>query len=270
MNTQRLFHLVHELIRNGTAPSDAFTYSRELLSKPMSQGDFMQVIRSYQKTAKYVTPTQAIKSGTLKPSKSIGQRIVKLGTPEHHVDLKTSLPIEFLKPAILDTYLNWLRFAQGTSSLGGQKLKHPSGKYASTISVNQTSKNVFTIYSASPYADVLETGRKPYNLYWNENRLIPLGKNSLIHMGRSPLNQTAIRTSNTNQFKAFPTSGLRGKAQIKAQTQYLNRYNNKVWIPVGPKSVWHIDSKNPMKVYSPAKHLWEKLQKRVKSLERTV
>jgi len=258
------FQLALSLIRQGTIPSEAFRYASDYLSESkMNRGTFMALLSAERKKEKFVSTRQAIKSGTLKPGTKEA-RTIRIGTEKKFYTITTNLPAFLITPIVTETFIRWMRFGMGQSSLGGRRLKHPSGRYAASLKTEQASDNFFTIYSDSPYADVLETGRKPYNLTWKDSKIIPIGKNSLVKMDKSPLVATSIRSLTGKKLRLRPPSySARMARQI-----YDNRYSNSDFRSVAKGDQWKIDSKYPMKIYSPALHLYELMQKKVKSVSR--
>ena len=58
--------------------------------------------------------------------------------PHKVYDVYTDLdPIQLLDVAS-ETFFAWLKFALGEDEIGGKKLAHPSGRYASAISWKRT------------------------------------------------------------------------------------------------------------------------------------
>lgn len=273
MAYSRLTQLTNALICQGIIPSQAERYAREQLEtlKPNKE-TFMAMLGAMKKNAKFVNVGQAKKSGTLKKTTK-EKSTIQIGTESLHYSIFTNLPRDFITPILMETFLRWMKFAQGSSSLGGQKLKHPSGRYAASLQVDQSAGNFYTIYSSSPHADVLEKGRRPFNIEWGNTpfrngkntKMIPIGKNSLINMGRSPLNATAVRSM---KGKILPSSKVSGAAARMGQQVYNKRYNGADRVPVGKNSVWKIDSKHPMKVYSPAYHLYLLMMKSIKAAQK--
>lgn len=272
----RIAQLAASLIKQGFIPQEAFRYASNYLAESkMNRGTFMALLAVEKKKEKFTSTRQAIQSGTLKPGRK-EERTIQIGTENFHYTITTTLPASLITPIITDTFVRWMQFGQGTSSLGGRRLKHPSGRYASSLVANQTSGSSFTIYSNSPYADVLEKGRQPYNLNWGktpfdkgqQTKIIPIGKNSLVHMGKSPLTAASVRSYGGYRTRLMPSAKVSGATARMAEKVYGSRYGNGDFRTVSKDSQWKIDSRHPMKVYSPALHLYELMQKKVKSAER--
>ncbi len=270
----RVAQLADSLIKQGYIPEEAWRYSKDYLAESrMNRGTFMAMLAVQKKKEVYTSSLQAIKSGTLRPGRK-EQRTIKIGTPSFSYSIVTNLPVAFITPILTETFIRWMQFGQGTSSLGGKRLKNPSGRYAASLRTTQESDNSFTLYSDSPYADTLEKGRHPYNLVWgNTNfhgkntKLIPIGNNSLIKMGKTPLTSIAIWATEGGR-SMYSSAKVSGQANRIAKQVYANRYNGADAAWVSKDSVWKIDSKHPMRIYSPAFHLYEMMSRKVKLAEK--
>lgn len=82
-------------------------------------------------------------------------------------DVQTDLdPLE-LSELAAETFMHWLRFALGTDELGGKKLKHTSGRYASAISWRRTgvaSVAIIADEDAIPEVGSIEYGHSAIDL----------------------------------------------------------------------------------------------------------
>lgn len=263
----RIFKLVRILIKQGVAPAEAFSYSRTFLaSTNLSQPNFMALIGTMEKDSKWSSKQ---KNAAIKQTGKQGDRMITIGTERgKKYIVKTDLPPQFIKPILMETFLKWMKFAQGASSLGGKRLKHPSGQYAASLTVDTSSDNQFTIYSSSPHADVLETGRKPYLLEppgWEDGKIIPIGKNSLIDSPRTPLTASNIKSS---RGAIYPSATLKNRANSISRKAYMTRYAKGKFRTYDEANPWEIDSVRPMPVYSPAFHLYQKLTKSLRAAEK--
>ena len=91
-------------------------------------------------------------------------------------DVFTDLDPDRLNEVGRETFLKWLDFATGLSELGGRRIAHPTGRYASSIRYRRFGQSRVAIVadeSVAPEANLLETGHGPVDL---------LGK---LHPGRT-------------------------------------------------------------------------------------
>lgn len=79
----------------------------------------------------------------------------------------TDLDPDTLGAVAAQTYYTWLKFALGQTDIGGKKLKHPSGRYASAISWKKTGTSRVSIIAdedAIPEVGLIEGGSPAINL----------------------------------------------------------------------------------------------------------
>lgn len=92
--------------------------------------------------------------------------------------IHTNLNPQQLTTVAVEVYKHWLEFALGRASIGRGVLKHPSGKYASSISWKRTGQYQVTIIADTDIAkegEWIERGAKGFNL-----KEIMLGQKSKI------------------------------------------------------------------------------------------
>jgi hypothetical protein len=81
--------------------------------------------------------------------------------------VETNLSPEQVSAVGVEVFRQWLEFAMGTRSLGGQMLKHPTGRYAAAISYAQVGEAKVSILAdpgVDPVASILETGHERFDL----------------------------------------------------------------------------------------------------------
>ncbi|MHB1955098.1 MAG: hypothetical protein ACYCOU_15280 [Sulfobacillus sp.] len=79
-------------------------------------------------------------------------------------EVYTNLDTDELSEVGLETYRKWLAFALGVETIGGKKLKNPSGKYAESIHMERRSPYLVSIFTDEKSAEMIEDGRPSYNL----------------------------------------------------------------------------------------------------------
>lgn len=82
-------------------------------------------------------------------------------------DVYTDLPPDELNAVGRHVFKLWLDFALGRSELGGRRLLHPTGRYASSIEFRQTGRSRVAIVAdenVAPEAGILETGHGAVDL----------------------------------------------------------------------------------------------------------
>lgn len=82
-------------------------------------------------------------------------------------DIFTDLDPDQLGAVAAETYYTWLQFACGQTDIGGRKLKHPSGRYASALSWRRTGRNRVAIIAdedAVPEVGIIEDGSPAIDL----------------------------------------------------------------------------------------------------------
>lgn len=87
--------------------------------------------------------------------------------PHKVYDIYTNLDPEQLTELASETFKLWLQFALGTMEIGGKRLKHPSGRYASAISWKRTGVakvSVLADEDAVPEVGAIEYGRPEIDL----------------------------------------------------------------------------------------------------------
>jgi len=87
--------------------------------------------------------------------------------PNKVYHVQTSLNPEQLTAVAIETYAKWLAWAIGKASFLGMKLKHPSGRYAASISWKRTGAATVAIIadeSISPEALWIEEGAASHSM----------------------------------------------------------------------------------------------------------
>jgi hypothetical protein len=82
-------------------------------------------------------------------------------------EIMTDLNPDMLGAVAAQTYYTWLMFAVGQTEIGGKKLKHPSGRYASALSWKKTGASRVSIIAdedAIPEVGMIEDGSPEIDL----------------------------------------------------------------------------------------------------------
>lgn len=84
-------------------------------------------------------------------------------------DVFTDLDPQQLTQVAVETYYKWLQFAVGDAEIGGKKLKHPTGRYAASLSWKKTGVAKVAIIADESVAEevgILESpdGRGAYSM----------------------------------------------------------------------------------------------------------
>lgn len=82
-------------------------------------------------------------------------------------DIYTDMDPQQLSELASETFYLWLKFALGQQALGGKKINHPSGRYASAISWRKTGVakvSIFADEDAIPEVGAIEYGRPEIDL----------------------------------------------------------------------------------------------------------
>ena len=81
--------------------------------------------------------------------------------------IRTNLSMEYVNEIAAEVFAEWAAFAAGKTAANGQVLMHPTGKYASTLSMRQTGEASIAIV-ADPKIDIvawlMETGHGSVDL----------------------------------------------------------------------------------------------------------
>lgn len=104
-------------------------------------------------------------------------------------EVKTDLDPSDVNDLLLETFKKWIEFAMGTRSLGGRKLKNPSGKMATALKADMDpSGNVVALYIDPEMAN--DSSNKYANLSANSNDFVMSGhkriylKRTMLQVGR--------------------------------------------------------------------------------------
>ncbi len=79
-------------------------------------------------------------------------------------EIQTDMDPNQLTGVALRTYRKWIAFALGRTSLGGHKLRNPTGSYAASIQWRRTGSATIEIFTDSPVGEMLEHGRPSYSM----------------------------------------------------------------------------------------------------------
>lgn len=137
--------------------------------------------------------------------------------------VRTDLPPEMVTELGVEIFVMWVNFALGIEALGGRKLVHPSGKYASSIQFKQTGESEVAIVAgatddeAATVADVIEQGHGPvdlkarlgagvYPMHRLRGHKLPSGLRRSA-TGRASLNPTMRAEMRAANFEGFASIG---------------------------------------------------------------
>lgn len=234
---------------------------------------YMEVINTLNKNAKFDTVAQArkaAKQGSLDKLKRGPERTVSIGSPTMHYEVVTNLPADLVNDLLVQTLDDWVQFAQGKQGIGGRTLEHPSGRYASSLSIRQRGSS-YTIFSKSNHADILEAGHRAFSMakYSSSYPVNPKTGMHVVMLGdedskRSPPPMARLRSAGG---KGLNVNVVNNKAKVRKS--FMSRYGE------GPQ-FRTIDESSPgwkvprMLAYSPAWHLAQKLKLRVKAIQKAV
>jgi hypothetical protein len=105
--------------------------------------------------------------------------------------VKTNMPPEYLSAVMLAVFESWVKFALGLSELGGRKLVHPTGKYASLLQFRREGESRIAIIAdeqaANGVARWIEEGHGRIDL----KQKLQDGKIYKIHGTRNSAQQIA-------------------------------------------------------------------------------
>ena len=272
--------LMNALMKNGIGEDYALQKSRAALkSFPIlktkgGQPDFMEIINVLGDNAQHSTLKEARaaekKGESVKKLKRGPERTLSLGTSALHYEIITTLPKEIINDLMIETLRDWVDFAQGRESLGGKRLKHPTGRYSRSLSLKQNN-STYKIYSMSGHADVLETGHRAFSLakYADNFPTNRAGYHfaKLPEEGASSPKPPIARLRNSTQGRGLNVKVINSLAKVKKS--YIGRYGKNPQFRIIEKDSkgWKIPR---MLAYSPAWHLAQKLKLRVKTLQKVL
>lgn len=162
--------------------------------------------------------------------------------------VRTNLPPDKLSDLSVQVFRRWLEFALGLTEMNGHKLKHPTGKYASSLTYRQTGRasvQVFANEQTAPHANAIETGHTAIDM----KQHLDMGRVYPMHGFDRP----------------YPSMGDYAGPSGKPIMWAYNRIQGFTgFARVGP-SGWVIP---PMPAYSPAKILSDLVANEIRGMKR--
>ena len=175
--------------------------------------------------------------------------------------IKTDLPPDEVNRIGLEIFKLWVDFALGRGSVGGKRLMHPTGKYASAIQFRQegvASVAIVADESVAPEVGILETGHGRVDLKTKLQR----GKAYPMHGHRVSGGPTRrVGAASPIALRHVATAGGSGMRSVRAQAVQPRMWaevragTSSGFASIGPNSPpdsWIIP---PMAAYSPAGNL---------------
>jgi hypothetical protein len=150
-------------------------------------------------------------------------------------DIYTDLDPDTLGAVAAETYYTWLMFACGQTDIGGKKLKHPSGRYASALSWKKTGRNRVSIIAdedAIPEVGIIEDGSPEIDL---KSKMLTPDKSKRSKDGY--LYRTLYLRP--DQWRAAPAIGMDSIVSTVGGDRLAARFG-KIWAQPRP----HVDPKN--------------------------
>jgi hypothetical protein len=149
----------------------------------------------------------------------------------------------------------WTSWALGQRTLGGRRLRQPTGTYASALRVEAEGKNhvaIFVDESVAPHAEYLETGHKAYSMldYLTPGMRIPIKRTGFVagpglRYAINPRTGQASRARSSGLYRAGRfVSALHGIVRVPRQASGQNTSGT------GP--AWTVPA---MPAYSPARNI---------------
>lgn len=160
----------------------------------------------------------------------------------------------------------WSEWAVGQRTLGGRRLRQPTGTYANALRIEMQSKShvaVFVDTNAAPEAEVLETGHRSYSMlnYLSPGMRVPIHRAGFVAgTGRgyyiNPSTGRASRNRSSGLYRVGRfVSALHGVVRVPRQSVGSNTSGT------GP--AWTVPA---MPAYAPARHLAALFGTRVSSM----
>lgn len=135
--------------------------------------------------------------------------------------IRTDLPPEAVTQLGVEIFVMWLDFAMGHTALNGRRLIYPSGKYASSLRLEQRGPATVAILAdedIAPEAVILETGHRSFDMKTVASlrgRAIPMHRpvGSIEHMKTTGLRRVgsgppSLRPSMWAELRANTSSGF--------------------------------------------------------------
>ena len=179
---------------------------------------------------------------------------------EVHADLDK----DQLTHLAVDTFRMWLEFAMGKGAVGGRKLHRVSGRYASSLRVEDHGSYIDILADSeiAPEAAIIENGRTTVSNFKD----IMLGKKSKIAKDGSRYRIIPIKNEETNVSMNIPSDDLMSRSGdglgVKIPSMWAQSAahefssSNVHFVTMSDKgktaSNWRLPA---MPAYSPAKHL---------------
>jgi hypothetical protein len=158
--------------------------------------------------------------------------------------VRTDLPPEAVTRIGIEIFALWLDFALGGAALNGRRLIYPSGRYASSLRLEQRGPATVAIIAdedVAPEAAILETGHRSFDM-----KTVTKLSGRALPLHRSIASAETARTTGLRRVGAGPPS-LRPSmwAELHASTES----GFASFGPNSPAGSWIIP---PMPAYAPA------------------
>lgn len=164
-------------------------------------------------------------------------------------DVVTDMDPQMLTAVSLEIFRMWVDFAMGKSAIGGKSLMHPTGRYASSITINRISETQIAIMSdddMAPEGHYLEVGHKEVDL----KKIMQPGKAVPMHRGaKGAYGSKGYGKAVLNRTPAGRASNIWAKPKARGSTGFA-RIPTK--ITADNMNSWIIPA---MPAYSPAEQL---------------
>lgn len=160
----------------------------------------------------------------------------------HTYVVKTNLPAEGVTQLAVQIFAMWLDFAMGGAALNGKKLIYPSGRYASSIRLEQEDPLTVAIIAdedIAPEAAILETGHRSFDM-----KTVTSLSGRAIPMHRPPGSAGVQKATGLRRTAASPARPMMWAEVRSASSSGFASFG-----PNSPPGSWIIP---PMPAYSPA------------------
>jgi len=158
--------------------------------------------------------------------------------------IRTNLPPETITQIGVEIFVMWLDFALGHTALNGKRLIYPSGKYASSLRLEQRGPATIAILAdeeLAPEAAVLETGHRSFDM-----KTVASLRNRAIPMHRPVGSVEHLRATGLRRVGSGPASL---KSSMWAELRANTSSGFASFGPNSPADSWIIP---PMMPYAPA------------------
>ena len=171
----------------------------------------------------------------------------------------TDLDPETVTAVGLEIFKAWVDFAMGKSDLGGKRIMHPTGRYASAIQFKKTGIARVAIIvneTTAPEAGILETGHKAIDLKQIaalQGRSLPMHRGQKGSYGSAGYGPPALGGGKRGA-KMWAKSRAQGFTGFARVPTHITAENADSWIIP------------PMAAYSPSGFLVDMLRSRVEGM----